>query len=143
MFRTVLAHALPFLIIATGFGFALESQEDRRRKPVLIRADQTEQGSAEKVYEHDPEKAKENVKIGDFYFRRDNLKAAADRYREAIQYNKGWSEPYEKLIRALEKDSEYAKAVAVCEEFLEHNADSSQARHFEAAIKRLKEKISG
>lgn len=143
MFTKVLAHALPFCIIATGFGVALESQEGVRKKPVLIRDDQTQREAEEKVYEHDPEKAKENVKIGDFYFRRDNLKAAADRYREAILYNRGWSEPYEKLIRVLEKDAEFAEAVTVCEEFLEHNPDSSQASQFQSAIKRLKEKTSG
>ncbi len=125
-------------------GFPLFGQESRpRKKPVLIRADPT----AEKVEEveesppePDPQKAKEHVEIGDFYYKRQNYTAAAERYREAIQFNPKWAKAYEKLVGALEKQNSFVEAVKVCEQFVQSSDSSKEVKRFQEWSIKLKEK---
>jgi len=125
-------------------GFPLFGQESRsRKKPVLIRPDPT----GEKVDEveegppePDPQKAKEHVEIGDFYYKRQNYKAAAERYREAIQFNPKWAKAYEKLVGALEKQNSFVEAVKVCEQFVQSSDSSKEVKRFQEWSIKLKEK---
>ena len=88
----------------------------------------------------DPEKAKEHVEVGDFYYHRDNYEAAANRYREAILYGPKWSEGYEKLIQVLEKQSAFVAAIEVCEEFILKNGSSDKVERFQKMAEKLREK---
>jgi tetratricopeptide (TPR) repeat protein len=128
---------LIFLVIFTGLVGAQEPKS--RKKPVLIRADRTEEQLEETPVVPDPEKAKEHVEVGDFYYRRDNYEAAANRYREAILYGPKWSKGYEKLVQVLEKQRLFLEAIEVCEEFLLSNSNSERAESFEKWAKKLKE----
>ena len=89
--------------------------------------------------EPDPLRAKEHAEVGDFYYRRDNFKAAAERYRQAVTYNPKWAEAYEKLIRALEKQKAFLEAIEVCEQFVESNHSSAEVERFQEWGKKLKE----
>lgn len=122
------------LLIPSLFG----QGEKSKRKPVLIRADRTKEKVEEAPPLPDPGKAREHLEIGDFYFKRDNYKAAEDRYREAIQYNPKWVEAYEKLIRALEKQKAFLEAVKVCEQFVQNNPSSEEVERFQKWVKKLK-----
>ena len=135
--RRIVGLLIP-LVILTGLAWGQE--RDTRRKPVLIRADRTEEQVQEMPIVPDPEKAKEHVEVGDFYYRRDNYEAAANRYREAILYGPKWSEGYEKLIQVLEKQSAFVEAVEVCEEFILKNGSSDKVERFQKMAKKLKEK---
>ena len=133
---------IPLLLLIPGS--ALFGQESRsRKKPVLIRADST----AEKVEEveegppePDPQKAKEHVEIGDFYYKRKNYTAAAERYREAIQFNPKWAKAYEKLVGVLEKQNAFVEAVKVCEQFVQSSDSSKEIKRFQEWSIKLKEK---
>ncbi len=133
---------IPLLLLVSGV--PLFGQESRsRKKPVLIRADPT----AEKVAdieegppELDPQKAKEHVEIGDFYYKRKNYTAAAARYREAIQFNPKWATPYEKLVGLLEKQDAFVEAVKVCEQFLQSSDSAKEVEHFQEWSIKLKAK---
>lgn len=135
-------YLVPLLLLILGF--PLFGQEGRSgKKPVLIRVDPT----AEKVDEveegppeQDPQKAKEHVEIGDFYYKRHNYTAAAERYREAIQYNPQWVKAYEKLIGVLEKQNAFAEAVKVCEQFVQSSDSSKEVKRFTEWGIKLKEK---
>ena len=134
LFVYLSALLLPLLV------FPLMGQERQlKKKPVLIRVDQTDDEVEKTALVPDPRKAKEHVEIGDFYYQRDNYTAAADRYREAIQYNPKWPEAYEKLIRALEKQKAFLEAVKVCEQFVQSNHSSAQVERFQEWSKKLKE----
>ncbi|MDA2933313.1 hypothetical protein MYX82_03110 [Acidobacteria bacterium AH-259-D05] len=127
---------IPPLLILMGL---LSGQErESKRKPVLIRADRTDESVEDIPLIPDPEKATEHVEIGNFYYHRHNYKAAADRYREAILHNPKWSEAYEKLIQALEKQKAFLEAVKVCEEFVEKNDSSAKVEYFQKWAKKLK-----
>ena len=133
---------IPLLLLILGF--PLFGQESRpRKKPVLIRADPT----ADKVEEvekgppePDPQKAKEHVEIGDFYYKRQNYTAAAERYREAIQFNPRWAKAYEKLVGVLEKQNAFVEAVKVCEQFVQSSDSSKEVKRFQEWSIKLKEK---
>lgn len=121
----------------------VQEKQERERKPVLIRADPNEAGEDKAEAEAgvvlpDPVQARKHVEVGDFYFRRENYKAAADRYREAIRYNPKWAEAYEKLTRSLEKQTLLAEAAEVCRQFVQDNPSSKEAARFQEWEKRLR-----
>ena len=135
---------LHFLLI---LGFPLFGQEGRSgRKPVLIRVDPTAEpvDEVDEVEEgppeQDPQKAKEHLEIGDFYYKRQNYTAAEARYREAIQFNPKWVKAYEKLVGVLEKQNAFVEAVKVCEEFVQSSDSSKEVKRFQEWSIKLKEK---
>ena len=118
--------------------------QDRRlgRKPVLIRADDASpQEQEEVVPEPDPDKARKAVEIGNFYYKRENFKAAEVRYREAILYGPEWPEGYQKLVRTLEAMARYDQAIQTCRDFLKAAPDSRKAPEFERRAKLLQKKL--
>lgn len=118
----------------------LSGQQNRpKRKPVLIRADRTQEAEEQTPPVPDPAQAKKHVEIGDFYYKRDNFKAATERYRDAIKLNPGWAEPYERLIRALEKQEAYSEAIGVCEQFTRSNPSSEETKDFRKRAQELRE----
>ena len=128
-------------LLSLIFGFPLFGQESRsRKKPVLIRVDPTADKVEEVPPERDPQKAKEHVEIGDFYYKRENYKAAAERYREAIRRNPQWVKAYEKLIGVLEKQNAFVEALKVCEQFVQRNDSSKEVERFQEWSIKLKEK---
>ncbi len=115
--------------------------EQRKRKPVLIRADREEQALKEELpVEPDPEQARKSVTIGDFYFKRDNYKAAQTRYEEAIRYHARWPKAYRKLVKVLEKQLSFLEAAIVCEDFVEANPESNDVSQFQDLAKKLRDK---
>lgn len=104
-------------------------------KPVLIRPDEEKQ--EEEVITYDPRQAKEHVSIGDFYFRRENYKAAAERYRDAIRFNLQWDEPYEKLAEALAKMGEFEAAIEACGLYIENNPTGDKIDEFQKKVSEL------
>ena len=124
-----------FLLVLPLFG----QERSPKRKPVLIRADQTEEEVEKAPPAPDPGKSKEHLEVGDFYLKRDNYKAAENRYREAIQYNPKSPEAYEKLISVLEKQDAFEKALEVCEQFVHTNPASEKIGRFEHRMKKLQQ----
>ncbi len=129
----------PLLLLA----LTLPLQERRLgRKPVLIRADDASSQEQEEVPpEPDPDKARKAVEIGNFYYKRENYKAAEIRYREAILYGPNWHEGYEKLVKTLETLAQYGQAIQACRDFLKAVPDSKKASEFERRAKLLEQKL--
>lgn len=131
------------LLIAFLVG-PLAGQDKPRGKPVLIREDRTSEPEPEpEVVYPDPAEARRNLGVGDFYFKKGNFKAAADRYRDAVKYEPTRSEHYSKLIRALEKLEAYEEAVEVCRDFIAKNPESKDVSEFEKRVLELTRKIKG
>lgn len=137
----LIMRALTIILILLFLSPALSGQERRSgRKPVLIREDQTEKEVEEEIVTHDPEQARKNVEVGDFYFKKKNYKAAESRYRRAIQYNTKWPKAYEKLIKLFEQQGDFDAAIEVCFEFVDSNPSSKQAKDFEEQAGHFKKK---
>ncbi len=130
-------------LIQFGFASTLQDSQPPIKKPVLIRADRTTDREGEvEVIHPDPVEANRNIRVGDFYFKRKNYKAARERYRDAVKYSPRRPNPYAKLIRVLERMEEFEEAVEVCRQFIETNPQASQVKDFESRIKKLETKVS-
>ena len=112
-------------------------------KPVLIRPgdERPPEEPEEAPLVPDPSKAREHVDIGDFYYRRANFEAAADRYREAILYHPRWPEAYEKLVKVLAEQKAFEEAIRTCEQFVQVNHSSSEVNRFKKRAEELKKEI--
>lgn len=121
---------VPFALLLCQVGGYGQSQRPGG-KPVLIRDEVDKRIEQEKVPVHDPEQARKSVEIGTFYQKRGNLKAAEERFREAIDFNMPWTEPYERLIALLEKAGRREEAVAICDLYVENNPGSAKNASFE------------
>ena len=119
--------------------FSLAGQQPPKKKPVLIREDAPP--SEEAVPVIDPIQAEKSVQVGNFYLRKKNYKAAESRFRQAIQFLPKWPQPYERLVKALEKQKSYQDALDVCEQFMLTNPDSERLGHFEKLVKQLRKKL--
>ena len=113
------------------------------RKPVLIRSDRTSNRESEaEMISPDPIEAERNIRIGDFYFKRKNYKAAQERYRNALKYSPGRPGPYTKLIRVLERMEEFGEALEVCREFIKINPQAAKVNRFRSRVKKLEKKVT-
>jgi tetratricopeptide (TPR) repeat protein len=88
----------------------------------------------------DPHKAAKDIEVGDFYYKRQNYKAAESRYREALLYKNDdavatfrLAECLEKLDRPTEAQQEYTAYLQI----LPHGPEAAKAQK---AIARLKAK---
>lgn len=130
-------------LLAIALAAPCWAQEAPRKKPVLVRRDATAEAKAEpEIITPDPAQALKNLKVGDFYFRKGNYKAAADRYRDAVKYGPKNADAYEKLVRSLEKLDDFKGALEVCGDFIAVNADSAKVRDFEKKAVELKTKAN-
>lgn len=118
----------------------LTAQEQPGKKPVLIRPEPVEPKGKDEPVEPNPRLAAEHLTIGEFYLKRNNLRAAEERFREAVKYDPKSVEAYEKLVKVLEKGKQYAEAALVCEQFLTANPGSDRATHFQKQADKLRRK---
>jgi tetratricopeptide (TPR) repeat protein len=91
--------------------------------------------------EQNPLLAKENIDIGNFYFKRKNYTAAIQRYLDAIEYQPGSVQAHEALARAYEKSDQIAKAIDTCTDFIRKNPDSAQVPKFREKLNKLEKKL--
>ncbi len=99
-----------------GSTTALEEAEDAAG---LYEGDEI--GGVQEFKPWNPHKAKKDVRVGDFYFKRKNYRAALDRYREALYYK------YDDAIATFR--------LAVCQEKLGEPAEARKG--YEAYLKIL------
>ena len=114
------------------------------RKPVLIRdtdITEWEEPKPEPPKEPDPRLSKENLSIGNTYFKRGNYAAAISRYIEAIAWQENSIPAHEALARAYERNGEFTKAIQTLEAVIEKNPDSTKNRGFQGKIADLKKKL--
>jgi tetratricopeptide (TPR) repeat protein len=132
------------LLAAMSFPSAVSAQNPPQRPPVLIRDTGVAEGKADtdtaKAKEFSPLKAEENLKAGDFYFKRRNYVGAISRYKEAIEYQPNLVAAHEALGKAYEKLGENDKALAVYKQFLKNYPDSPKAKDFRSWCTRLEKK---
>jgi tetratricopeptide (TPR) repeat protein len=88
----------------------------------------------------DPHKAAKDVEVGDFYFKRQNYKAAEDRYREALLYKENDAVATFRLAVCLEKQDRPGEAQQEYESYLKILPEGPEAKKAEKAIARLKTK---
>lgn len=122
---------------------ALGAVTQTTRKPVLVRDEVNKPKPEEpEVRERNPERAREEAEIGDFYMKRDNYAAAEARYREAVAFDPQWTEAYVKLAKVLGKLGRYEEAVQVCQDYLQAHPDAKEAKKVQDLMEDLKEEMA-
>ena len=114
------------------------------RKPVLIidtDIAEEREPAPEPAKEPNPARSKENLNIGNTYFKRRNYSAAISRYIEAIAWQENSIPAHEALARAYEKNGDFARAIQVLENVIEKNPDSPKNKGFQAKIAGLRKKL--
>lgn len=74
---------------------------------------------AAKEYSFNPLQAEQELRVGNFYFKKGSFRAAALRFREATRWNPGLAEAWLRLGDAQEKLGEQKAAREAFEKFLE------------------------
>jgi tetratricopeptide (TPR) repeat protein len=90
------------------------------------------------LHEWNPLRAMKDVEVGDYYYKRENYKAALSRYREALQFKPRDAVATFKLAQTLEKTKELEEARARYEEYLAILKDGPSAVEAKKALERLK-----
>jgi Flp pilus assembly protein TadD len=97
-------------------------------------------GVADDVLElrsYNPQKARKAIEVGDFYFRRDNYRAALNRYQEALQWKPDDAEATFKSAASLEKLGRLQEARARYEAYLKLLPDGPHAKEARKALDKL------
>ncbi len=117
--------------LAVGLGFAQGQLRERQETPPQADAplvDEDEDLLPRTQYAFNPIQAKKDLKIGNFYARKGNHRAAAGRYLEATKWNPSYAEAYWRLGRAREKLEQPSDALEAYRRFLQLAPDDKRAR---------------
>ncbi len=108
----------------------------------------TPEGSApasdvQEFHPYNPHKADKNVEVGDFYFKRNNYRAAESRYAEALDYMPNHAVATYRLAEAQDKLGKAALARANYEKYLKILPNGEFAGPAKAALARLDAQAKG
>jgi|ERR1051326_3738488 tetratricopeptide (TPR) repeat protein len=113
---------------------ALWPQQEKDKQPPKPKPQQQEQEPPEedeslkpKEYPFNPLEAENDVKVGNYYFRKGNYKAALNRFREATRFNPGYAVAYLRMGDAEEKLKDKPAAKEAYAKYLELAPDSKDA----------------
>lgn len=95
-------------------------------------------GDVSEFHPWDPHKAAKDVEVGDFYFKRQNYRAAESRYREALYYKDNDADATFHLAVCLEKMDRPEEAIEEYESYLKILPHGRDAQKASKAIARLK-----
>ena len=86
---------------------------------------------------YDPHKAEKDIEVGDFYYKRQNYKAAIGRYEESLQLRPGSPSVTYKLADSYEKDKKLEQAAIYYSEYVRQYPKGPQIAQAQAALERL------
>lgn len=97
-------------------------QQDQEQEPP-----EEDPSIAPKTYSFNPLEAEKDVKVGAYYFKKGNYKAAASRFHEATLWNPTFSEAFLRLGESEEKLKDKKAAREAYEKFIALAPDDKQA----------------
>lgn len=80
-----------------------------------------------KEYAFNPIQATNEVKVGDYYFKKGNFRAAIARYKEALLWNQGCADAWRRLGDAHDKMKDRTAAHQAWKKYVEMEPDSKYA----------------
>jgi len=105
----------------------LPPEEDKAQKP--------------KEYHFNPVQSQDEVRVGDFYFKSGDFRAAALRFREATKWNDGNSEAWLLLAESEEKNRQLKTASEAYEKYLDLAPDARNAPSVKRKLRTLKAQL--
>lgn len=103
--------------------------------------DEDEDLLPETEYAFNPIQAKKDLKVGNYYAKKGNHRAAAGRYVEATRWNPQYGEAYFKLGRAREKLEQTPEALAAYRAFLKIEPNGKQSREARRRLGELEKQL--
>ena len=138
MSRWVLALLLSF----AAAGLADDLKKERPKPPVSdqeeVPKEEDESLSTAKEYSFNPLQAKNEIRVGNYYFKKGSFRAAALRFREATKWNAGDSEAWLRLGEAAEKQKDEKTVKEALAKYLELAADAKDAPEIRKKLEKLK-----
>jgi tetratricopeptide (TPR) repeat protein len=132
----------------TGFAAAQQSQQDRptlrkdaesTTQPGDVQLPPEEDSSAvPKQYTFNPVQSKKEVTVGEFYMKKGDARAAANRFREATKWNDGNADAWLRLAEAEEKNKDPKSAREAYEKYLQVAPDARNAAEVKKKLDKLK-----
>ncbi len=124
--------AIGFLV--TGLLFAQDDSGLKKRPPDQSKPQQQEQEPPEedeslapKTYSFNPLEAEKDLKVGLYYFKKGNYKAATSRFREATLWNPTFAEAFLRLGEGEEKMKDKKAAEDAYSKYLALSPDGKEA----------------
>ncbi len=140
--RSVAAFLLIGLLFVGEAMAQLQPREAAPQPPVM--RDEDEDVLPQQEYAFNPIQAKKDLKIGNFYSKKGNHRAAAARYLEATRWNPTYGEAYWRLGEAREKLDQPAEALDAYRKYLEAEPGGKKAGEAKkriAALEKEKEQL--
>ncbi len=100
-------------------------------------ADEPDNSGVQEFHPWNPMKAKKDIEVGDYYFKRKNYKAALDRYKEALYYKDSDAVASFRLAVCQEKIGDKAAAKKYYAQYLKILPDGPFAKDAHASLDRL------
>ena len=132
------------LALAVGLGFAQGQLREREETPPQAEVplvDEDEDLLPQTRYAFNPIQARKDLKIGNFYARKGNHRAAAGRYLEAAKWNPSYAEAYWRLGRSREKLKQPSDALEAYRRFLQLAPDDKRAKAVKGKIPLLERQV--
>jgi tetratricopeptide (TPR) repeat protein len=111
-----------------------KSRPAEQSKPEEQEPPEEDESLKPKEYSFNPLEAERDLKVGNYYFKKGNYKAAASRFREATRWNPTYAEAFLRLGESEEKLKDKPAAQQAYEKYLELAPDAKDA---EAVKKKL------
>ena len=130
------------LLNLAGLAQLKEREASGERVAPLVEEDEDIVAPPEYVF--NPIQAEKDLKIGEFYAKKGNHRAAAGRYLEATKWNPGFAEAYWKLGRSREKLKQTPQALDAYRKYVELEPDGKllcEARKRIAELEAQQEKL--
>ena len=123
------------LLCAAGMTFGqLQQREAPPEEMPSGLVDEDEDLFTEKQYAFNPIQAKKEVKVGNFYAKKGNHRAASGRYLEATRWNPNFSDAYWKLARSRDELNQASLALEAYRKFVRLESGGKRVRQ---AVERI------
>ena len=131
--------AAPVSLLIAGLALPAQQKPSAQKPPEPQEQvpPEEDEGEKPKEYSFNPLQAEKEVRIGNYYFRKGNYRAAALRFREATRWNNNFSEAYLQLGVAEEKRKDLKAAREAYEKFLELAPDDKRSSDIRKKVERL------
>ena len=128
---------LILLLLLNLAGLAQLKERTGKSDPSAAVVEEDEDIVAPTEYVFNPIEAQKDVKIGDFYAKKGNHRAAAGRYLEATRWNPSLAEAYWKLGHSRDKLNQAANALEAYRKYVGLEPDGKQAHEAKKRISEL------
>src|SRR5215510_8023551 len=132
-------------ILPLVFVLAANAQEGAKKKDSPPASTQQEQAPPEedeslvpKEYSFNPLQAAKELKVGNYYFKKHNYRAASQRFTEATKWDGTLAEAYLRLGEAKEKQHDRKAAAEAYAKYLEITPDAKDAPEVKKRLDKLK-----